>query len=80
MMKMSDLRHRRMKEVFSFLFFYSLHIVCVCVCVCIVLRLTVRTLGEVTKGGSSCVNPQSRRGVPTPGFVATVSLSTLLYF
>ncbi len=45
-----------------------------CVCVCIVLRLAVRTGGEVTKGGSSCVNPQSRRGVPTPGFVATVSL------
>lgn len=34
MMKMSDLRHRRMKEVFSFLLF-STHCVCVCVLYCV---------------------------------------------
>ena len=70
-MKMSDLpssNERSCVFLFFFFFLYSLHIVCV---YCYSLWPCGR--GEVTKGGSSCVNPQSRRGVPTPGFVASLS-------
>jgi hypothetical protein len=70
-----------MKEVeYFFLFFSFLPFLIFCThCV----RVLCFSFGhaderEVTKGGSSCVNPQSRRGVPTPEFVASSPLFLFL--